>query len=65
MVDDQAQTLATPSALGSDGASFTVSDQQTVSAQQPGADQQPGTGGGDPFSPWGGGNSGGWWMGSW
>jgi hypothetical protein len=60
MVDDQAQTLATPSAFGSDGASFTVSDQQTGSYQQPSIGQQPGTDGGDPYSPWGWVTSGGW-----
>jgi hypothetical protein len=74
MVDDYQQTLATPSTLGSDGASFTVTDQQTTTTQlpQPGS----GTGSGDPYNPypynpdptnpWWWGNPGGdpgWWFG--
>jgi hypothetical protein len=73
MADDQGQTLATPSALGSDGASFTVSDQQqSIDSSNPGApwwgpdpsNPQPGTGSGDPGTPWWWSTSGGWWMGS-
>jgi hypothetical protein len=61
MVDDQAQPLATPSALGSDGASFSVSAQQPSSSGAAGSPwwsspspQQPGTDGGTPTTPW-------WW----
>jgi hypothetical protein len=46
MADDQGQTLATPSALSSDGASFTVSDQQASSD------------GGSPVGSWWGDTSG-------
>ena len=65
MADDQGQTLATPSAIGSDGASFSVSDQQqSIDSSNPGTPwegpgpsyQQPGTGSGDPGTPW-------WWSG--
>jgi hypothetical protein len=53
MVDDQEQTLATPSALGKDGASFTVSDQQQSSG---------GSSSGTPWwsSPGDSSGSGGW-----
>jgi hypothetical protein len=66
MADDQGQTLAAPSVLGSDGASFSVSDQQqSIGSSNPGTPgygpgpsggQQPGTGSGGPGTPW-------WWSG--
>jgi hypothetical protein len=46
MADDHGQTPATPSALGGDGASFTVSDQQASSDS------------GSPFGAWWGDTSG-------
>jgi hypothetical protein len=78
MVDDYGNTLATPSAVSTNGASFSVTDQQQSTGSgiptSPGGSGNPGDPWGNGGDPWGnGGNpwgdpSGGWpggWPGGW